>query len=443
MSDRRRIIFVSYFFPPMGGAAAQRPIQLVRHLRDDGYEPILITGPGNTGGRWTPSDPSLATSVPEEIDIRRVPGPEPRDVSRWRSRSERWLGRRSEWARWWIDGVVDVAARVEGNVALVYTVISPYETTEACARIAAARGAPWVADLGDPWALDDMAVYPTGLHRRLELRKMRRGLESATGIVMSTPEAERRVRESLGLRHEGMWVVPNGFDGADFREDAPKREPDGVLRVVHTGYLHAELGRSQKAAVRAHGLLGGGSPGVEILTRSHVFLLEAVNNLVANRPDIGRRIEVHLAGVTTQTDEEIASECPAVRLHGYLPHAESLRLLESADLLFLPMQKLARGLRSGNVPGKTYEYLASGRPILAAVPEGDARDLLERAGAVYVCEPDDVTAMERILAACVLALDEGEPPPARNREVVAEYEWGNLAARVAGALDSILGHRAS
>ena len=47
--------------------------------------------------------------------------------------------------------------------------------------------------------------------------------------------------------------------------------------------------------------------------------------------------------------------------------------------------------------------------MLAAVPEGDARDLLERAGAVYVCEPDDVTAMERILAARVLALDEGEP----------------------------------
>ena len=240
-----------------------------------------------------------------------------------------------------------------------------------------------------------------------------------------------------------MWVVPNGFDEADFREDAPRREPDGVIRVVHTGYLHAELGRSQKAAARAHGLLGGGSPGVEILTRSHIFLLEAVNNLLEKRPAVGRRIEVHLAGVTTQTDEEIAQTCPAVRLHGYLPHAESVRLLETADLLFLPMQKLARGLRSGNVPGKTYEYLASRRPILAAVPEGDARDLLERAGAVYVCEPDDVAAMEEILAARVRSLDGGEPPPARNREVVAEYEWGNLAARVASALDSILGRRAS
>ena len=443
MNDRRRIIFVSYFFPPIGGAAAQRPIQLLRHLSRHGYEPVVITGPGNTGGRWTPGDASLARTIPDDLDVRRVPGPEPSEISRWRSRAERWLGRRSEWARWWIEGVVDEAAAVEGDVALVYTVISPYETSEACTRIASARDVPWVPDLGDPWALDDMAMYPTALHRRLEVRKMRRGLETAARIVMSTPEAERRVRDTLGVRPERMWIVPNGFDEADFRGDAPRREPDGVIRVVHTGYLHAELGRGQKASARAHGLLGGGSPGVEILTRSHIFLLEAVNNLLEKRPAVGRRIEVHLAGVTTQTDEEIAQTCPAVRLHGYLPHAESVRLLETADLLFLPMQKLARGLRSGNVPGKTYEYLASRRPILAAVPEGDARDLLERAGATYVCEPDDVAAMEEILAARVRSLDGGEPPPARNREVVAEYEWGNLAARVASALDSILGRRAS
>ena len=130
--------------------------------RRHGYEPIVITGPGNTGGRWTPSDPSLARIIPGRPRHSAGAGAGAARVSRWRSRSERWLGRRSEWARWWIEGVVDEAAAVEGDVALVYTVISPYETTEACARIAAARDAPWVPDLGDPWALDDMAIYPTG-----------------------------------------------------------------------------------------------------------------------------------------------------------------------------------------------------------------------------------------------------------------------------------------
>ena len=310
MSDRRRIIFVSYFFPPMGGAAAQRPIQLVRHLRDDGHEPILITGPGNTGGRWTPSDPSLATSVPEEIDIRRVPGPEPRDVSRWRSRSERWLGRRSEWARWWIDGVVDVAARVEGNVALVYTVISPYETTEACARIAAARGAPWVADLGDPWALDDMAVYPTGLHRRLELRRdAARGLESATGDRHEHAGGwSGGVRESARAPPEGMSGRPQRVRrGADFGEDAPKREPDEASSGSCTPVIctRSSGGSQEGAAVRPMPLLGGGVPPAS--RSSHGRTSSCSRRSDRSRREqagaYGRRIEVHLAGVTTQTDE--------------------------------------------------------------------------------------------------------------------------------------------
>jgi glycosyltransferase involved in cell wall biosynthesis len=146
---------------------------------------------------------------------------------------------------------------------------------------------------------------------------------------------------------------------------------------------------------------------------------------------------VHLAGVTTRTDDEIAAACPAVRPLGYLPHAASVELLRSADLLFLPMQKLADGRRAGNVPGKTYEYLASGRPILAAVPPGDARDLLERAGAAFVCEPDDVAAIERILAERVRALG-AEPGPERDFAVVGEYEWARLTGRVAEVLAAAL-----
>src|SRR6185437_12089909 len=150
-----------------------------------------------------------------------------------------------------------------------------------------------------------------------------------------------------------------------------------------------------------HRILGGESHGVDILTRSHVFLIQAVERLLEERPELRSRVEIHLAGVLSPADREVAAHSAVVRLHGYVPHTESITLLRSADLLFLPMQNLPPGRRSSTVPGKTYEYIASGRPILAAVPEGDARDILETAGGNYVCRPDDATCMANAISQAI------------------------------------------
>jgi glycosyltransferase involved in cell wall biosynthesis len=106
--------------------------------------------------------------------------------------------------------------------------------------------------------------------------------------------------------------------------------------------------------------------------------------------------------------------------------------MRGADLLFLPMQKLPPGMRATIVPGKTYEYLASGRPILAAVPEGDARDLVLAAGTGLVCEPDDVEGMAAIIRG---QIDRGHAPTVATD--VGEYEYRQLTRRVADVLDRI------
>ena len=165
------------------------------------------------------------------------------------------------------------------------------------------------------------------------------------------------------------------------------------FRIVHTGYLHTELGRKQRRRARARKLLGGTRNDVDILTRSHVFLLRAIDALLERRPELRGRIEVDLAGVQSAADHEVTSERFVVRMLGYLEHPESVALIRSADLLFLPMHDLPLEHRSTIVPGKTYEYLAAGPPILAAVPNGDARDILAEAGGAFLCKPSDEEAM--------------------------------------------------
>ena len=192
----RRIAFLSYYFPPIGGAGAQRPARFVRYLRGLGYDPVVVTGPGSAEGRWTPYDEALFAELPEDVEVHRVPGPEPGESTGWESRKERWLRAASPWSRWWIDGAVATGAALE-NIDLVYAWMSPFESAAAAASLAQRLGVPWVGDLGDPWALDEMIVYPTRVHRSRELAKMRRELASADAVVMSTPEAVRRVRSAI------------------------------------------------------------------------------------------------------------------------------------------------------------------------------------------------------------------------------------------------------
>jgi glycosyltransferase involved in cell wall biosynthesis len=307
--------------------------------------------------------------------------------------------------------------------------MSPFESAGSAAELARALGRPWVADLRDPWALDEMMVYPTRAHRRLELRRMRLALASADAIVMNTTEAAARLIDTFPeFRRKLVATIPNGFDPADFAE-APSPRCDAAFRIVHAGYLHTEMAGRPGLARR---MLGGAVPGVDVGTRSVVYLLEAVGRIRRIRPELGGRIEVHLAGVVSDEDKATLGD-PSVRLHGYLSHPETVALMRSADLLFLPMQDLPPGTRATIVPGKTYEYLATERPLLAAVPDGDVRDILAAAGNAVTCAPRDVDAMVR----AVMALLEGGTLPPRDAEVAGRYERRRLTGALSEVLDAV------
>ena len=130
-------------------------------------------------------------------------------------------------------------------------------------------------------------------------------------------------------------------------------------------------------------------------------------------------------------------DVPSSRLHGYVTHAESIELMRTADLLFLPMQNLPSGVRATIVPGKTYEYLASGTPILAAVPDGDARDILDAAGNARLCRPDDVTGMAAAISEAVDDHRTGRPARPPDPRVVARYEYRKLAEELAVVFDGV------
>ena len=267
-------------------------------------------------------------------------------------------------------------------------------------------------------------------------------METASAIVMSTPEAARRLLAAFPrLGDRPVVSIPNGFAAKDFTGDPPRRR-DKAFRIVHTGYLHTELGLQQRHSQLLRRVLGGSTRGLDILTRSHVFLVEAVNTLLEADESLSGNLELHFAGVMTETDRRIAQGCPATTLHGYVTHAESIELMRSADLLFLPMQNLPSGTRATIVPGKTYEYLASGTPILAALPDGDARDILERAGNATIVRPGDAAGMSAAIGSKIERFRAGIPPRSPDPAVVGRFEYGKLAADLAAVFDAVRGSTA-
>lgn len=428
-----RILLLAYHFPPTGGAGTQRAAKLARDLHEMGLEPVVVTGPGPVGDVWSPADHSLAAEIPNAVEVHRVPGPVPAAGGREASVA-RWLSLPSPFARWWTEGALAAAAELQG-VDAIFATMSPYESGQVAAQLARRLGVPWVADLRDPWALDEMRVYPSSAHRRADLLRMGAVLRAADAVVMNTPEARRRLLAQFPeLSHRRVTCVPNGWDARDFADPAPGRD-DSVFRIVHTGALHTSNGQRHRQRSRLMRALGGSVP-VDLLTRSHIHLMEAVRRVRMREPELAADLQVHLAGNLTEADRRVAG--PDAVLHGYLSHARSVELLRSADLLFLPMQDLPPGRRATIVPGKTYEYLASGRPVLAAVPEGDARELIATSPVARLCGPRDVEAMVAAIVGELGHCRRHGRRPDSSTPVIERFERRRLAGELAAVVEDVL-----
>ncbi len=192
----------------------------------------------------------------------------------------------------------------------------PYETAFGVERLGRLLGVPWVADLQDPWALDEMWLYPSVIHRLGIVRGCGPRCGTAAAVVMNTPEAAARLHCVPGVPIAAVVSIPNGFDADDFAGHRflatmgrfASSTPDPCTPI--SGFASEDAPSPP--------ILGGMPvPGVDFLPRSHVFLLEAVDAVTRSDPALRSTIEVHLVGVASAADRAAAAAYPFVRFHGY------------------------------------------------------------------------------------------------------------------------------
>jgi hypothetical protein len=239
-------------------------------------------------------------------------------------------------------------------------------------------------------------------------------------------------------------VIPNGFTRTDFPSTTTTDRDTRVLEIVHAGTFHCEhLPGSRSLLSRLTGFRRASRLQIDRSGRTPVHLLHAARAISEQDPAFDRDVRFRFIGHVDEPLERCLKRSgmsEKVTLEGYKSHAEIVNSLCEAGALFLPGAGLPKGVEDLIIPGKTYEYLASLRPILGAIDRGDARRLLERAGGSYLCEPCSLESMTKALKALHAdwrsgALHDGS---FRDRAVVDEFERSRLAARLDDHLRVIL-----
>jgi glycosyltransferase involved in cell wall biosynthesis len=345
-------------------------------------------------------------------------------------------------ARKWLGPAFEAAASIasEGGIDAVLISMSPFDLSFVGTRIQAELGLPVILDLRDPWALDGWRVRRGRRAWREDDRVMSEALASAAGVVANTPAArEALLSRVCGLDPRRVEVVTNGYDEADFPALPPAPRDRGRFRLVHSGSMHSSqirLNRGLAGWLRRR--LHYRPEPIDPTGRTPHYLFRALETLRRSGHPLPDTIEIVAIGQPDPYTLEDAASFgleDRIRNLGYVDHLESIRWLQRADALFLPLHDLPPGRRSLIVPGKTYEYLAAGRPILACVPAGDARDLVERTGRGYLAAPCDPASIASALGDLHRDWTAGRLDESPRPDWICEYDRRALTSRLAAFLD--------
>ena len=444
MSDRqervsgpRTALFVAYHYPPIRSGGVERTLKFTRYLREFGYRPVVLTT--TAFGRPPEEDGALRAWEPLQTYrflFNRGPGGQP-PPSTARTRSPlagtiRLLGRRllvPDSQITWAPAAALKALRYlrRHPVDLICTTSPPASAHLVGLFLQRRTGLPWVADFRDSWIYDplDPELEDRRFRREIERRLEERVVSAADAVIATTEISAGYFGTAYPDSGKKIEVITNGFDPRETEADKacpewpPSGTPDerdpGPMRLLHTGSF------------------SGSHP-----KRSPRGLFAALESLQQEDREWCRRIRLELVGSLNASEQEAAA--PLLRsgmaaIHGEVDRTSALDLQRRADVLLLVDH--ARPWPSSNVPGKFFEYAATGRPILALCGEGMVARMMARLQAGTCVPPDDETEIRSALVRLYRDCSEGGVRGA-DPESLRPFHRRELTRQLAACFDRVV-----
>ena len=449
----RKVLVVSYYFPPAGDVGVHRTLRFIKWLPEYGWRPIVLTA---AGAKVHNVEPSLLAKVPESVPVHRtrsfetlnygtdIDGGQPRELPKLVSRVAQELPR-DLWKYLavpddkigWVRHAIREARRLvrSEKIDAIYISGKPFSSYRIGEVLSRELGVPWIMDLRDLWTLNRRHRPRPGPRSWLERRCEQRFVRNATAVIANTRDNRNDViRAFPDQPAEKFTALTNGYDAEDFRGLTDKKYEK--FTIAYSGSFYFPRQRQPNLYRRMLGLHGRRNELME--TYSPRCLFQAVANLIAERPEWKDQIQIVMSGRGCKKTQALVDEAGLrenVRLLGWLTYRESLETLRRAHLQLIV---LSRGEESrGWIPSKLFQYLGSGSPILALVPEGDVKTIVEETDSGVTLEPDDVEGATATLRRIIQQWDDGEPTPSPCWNRRKRYEAQHLTRKLANVLDSI------
>jgi glycosyltransferase involved in cell wall biosynthesis len=370
----KKILIITYYWPPSGGAGVQRWLKFCKYLPEFGYLPVVLTV-DDAMASYAQTDFSLLREVGPEIQVHRTKTFEPYNLYRKLSGKKEIpyggfsnqkkvtvfekLSRlirgnlflpdpRRGWNRYALRKALELIQQ-EG-IEVVVTSGPPHSTHLIGKSIKEKTGIRWIADFRDPWT--DIYYYKELYHSKLatwyDKITERKVLVHADKIITVSGEVGKLLLRKIPGSTGKIAVIPNGYDETDF--DKITLLPNKDFTITYTGTIAVNYRIEQ--------------------------FIEAISRL----PE-GVKKELRIRFVGNVPDEilhlfELKNLSHLVEVLGYIPHERAVAEMVNASLLLLAIPDSPDN--KGIVTGKFFEYLAARRPILAIGPKGGDVDRMVR-----------------------------------------------------------------
>ena len=410
----KRVLIISYYWPPTGGSGVQRWVKFAKYLPAEGWQPVVYT-PENP--EQLAVDASLEAEVPAEAEIIKTHITEPYElykkflkksghskeaveVNPVNAQNKSLAQKAAMWVRGnffrpdprclWIGPSVRFLKKYlkEHPVDLIVSTGPPQSMHLIGRRLARETGLPWIADFRDPWTKIfyfkhlSMTRATERWHKKME----KKVLDDATVVVAVSPLVQQ---EFQAMTRTPVELVTNGFDECDYeaacndrvRQNTSAESPQNTVAggpgkdfvITHTGLFAAD-----------------GNPTV---------LWKVLAEKCASDEEFRSRLKIRLVG---KTDDAIIQSISDNGLNGnltdlgYQPHSIAVEEQRSASLLILPLRKEPE--YKAVLPGKLFEYMASMRPVLGiGQPDGAMSMILNRTGTGNVLDWEDRESIGRFI----------------------------------------------